>query len=233
VTAQNLEKQSIHEKVVARFLESVQSGKMRPGQKLASEIQLATDFQVSRNILREALKTLEVLGVVEISHGRGTFISPQALQRIANTDLIRALAFNQSVSELLEARIVIEPGLAEFAAQRRTADDIELLWSKAGNMVQNYEDEYRNNGLFHLAVAQISGCTVLVKYLESLLKQLQYSDYGKFVETLTEKHLRQEVMDHKKIIECIIDSDGKAAKNLMYAHLVNRYNMIQAFHRNR
>ena len=146
-------------------------------------------------------------------------------------EFIRSLACNQTVNELLETRIVIEPGLAEFAAQRRTPDDIDLLWNNMGNMMQNYEDEDRNNGLFHLAVARISGCTVLAKYLEAVYKQLQYSDYGNLVENMTEKHLSKEINEHQKIIECIIDRDGKGAKNLMYVHLVNRYNMIQSFQR--
>lgn len=232
MTLQFTEKQRLHERVVDQFIEAILSGGMVPGQKLVSETQLAADFQISRNILREAMKTLEVLGIVEISHGRGTYISEHAKQHIANTDFIRSLACNQTVSELMETRIVIEPGLSEFAAQRRTADDIEFLWSTVGNMVQTYEEENRNNTLFHLAVAQISGCTVLSKYLESVLTQMQYSDYGKFVDTLTDKHIQQEISEHQKIIECIIDRDVKNAKKLMYVHLVNRYNMIQTFNRN-
>ena len=231
MTPQFMEKQSIHERIVQQFIDSILSEQMIPGQKLASEIQLAANFQISRNILREAMKTLEVLGVIEVSHGRGTYISPSAKQRIANVEFIRSLACNQTVNELFETRIVIEPGLAEFAAQRRTPDDIDLLWNNMGNMMQNYEDEDRNNGLFHLAVARISGCTVLSKYLEAVYKQLQYSDYGNLVENMTEKHLSKEVNEHQKIIECIIDRDGKGARNLMYVHLVNRYNMIQSFQR--
>lgn len=231
MTEQSPEKQNIHQRVVEQFLEAVQSGEMVPGQKLASEIQLAAQFQISRNILREALKSLEVLGIVESGHGRGTFISAQAQQRVANVDFIRALACDQTVGQLLETRIILEPGLAEFAAQRRTADDLEQLWATVGNMVCSYEDEARNNALFHLTVARSSGCEVPAKYLESVLKQLQYSDYGTFVQTLTQKHLQQEVAEHQKIIECIMDRDGKGARNLMYEHLVDRYNMIRAFQR--
>lgn len=223
-----LEKQSIHERIVEQFIASILSETMKPGQKLASETQLAADFQVSRNILREATKTLEVLGIVEISHGRGTYVSQYAKQRIANIDFIRALARSQTINDLLETRIVIEPGLAEFAAHRRTGDDIEQLWANIGNMVQNYDDE-RNNLGFHQIVAQASHCTVLEKYLESICRQLQYSNYGEFVATMTERHLQQEMTEHQKILECIIDRDGKGARNMMYMHLVNRYNMIQSF----
>ena len=228
---QSPEKQNIHQRVVEQVIAAVQSGEMAPGQKLASEIQLAAQFQISRNILREALKSLEVLGIVESGHGRGTFISPQAQQRVANVEFIRALASDQTVSQLLETRIILEPGLAEFAAQRRTADDLERLWATVGNMVRSYEDESRSNALFHLTIARSSGCEVPAKYLESVLKQLQYSDYGTFVQSLTQKHLAQEVAEHQKILECIVERDGKGARTLMYEHLVDRYNMIRAFQR--
>lgn len=222
-------KRSIHERVVQQFIDAILDGRMQPGERLDSEVHLAANFQISRNILREALKTLEVLGIIEIYHGKGTFISQYAKQRIANVDFIRTLACNQTVSDLLETRLVIEPGLAEFAAQRRTNNDIDLMWANVGNMVQSYEDEERNNGIFHLIVARASHCDELTQYLEAIYKRLQYSNYGEFVSLLTEQHLQNEISEHQKIIECIIDRDVKGAKNLMYIHLVNRYNMIQSF----
>ena len=228
---QPIEKKSVHEKVVQNILDAIMDGKIVPGQKLASEIQLASDFQISRNMLREAIKTLEVLGIVESQHGRGTFISTYAKQKIANVDFIRSLAGNQTVNDLLETRIVIEPGLAEFAAQRRTPDDIDLLMSYADNMVRDYRDESRNYNGFHLAVARVSRCTILAKYLESVHRQLQLSAYSILQANMSEKHIRDEAEEHRRIVECIIDRDGKGTQRLMYIHLVKRYNMIQSFNK--
>ena len=69
---QSMERQTLQECVVQRFIDAIMSGRMQPGQRLASEVQLAADFQISRNILREAMKTLEVLSIIEIYHGKGT-----------------------------------------------------------------------------------------------------------------------------------------------------------------
>lgn len=224
-----LVRQDVHGTIVNHFINMICEGKLQPGEKLCPEVQMAAEFHVSRNMLREALRTLEMLGIVDISHGRGTFVSKYALQQIANVDFVRSLACNQTISELLETRIVIEPGLAEFAAQRRTASDIELLWSNLGTLVQNYDEVEKNTGLFHLTIARVSRCSVLYKYLESIFKQLQFSDYGTLQTKMTEGHIAQEVEEHRKILECIIDHDGKKAKNMMYVHLVNRYNMLQSF----
>ena len=226
---QSMERQTLQECVVQRFIDAIMSGRMQPGQRLASEVQLAADFQISRNILREAMKTLEVLSIIEIYHGKGTYVSQYAKERIVNIDFVRILACNQTVSELLETRIVIEPGRAEFAAQRRTAEDIEMMWADVGNRMQNYDDDRRNNSAFHLIVARASHCSVLPQYLETVFKRLQYSDYGDFTSQLTDRSIQNEIKEHQKIIECIIDRDGKGAKNLMYQHLVNRYNLIQSF----
>ena len=215
--------------MVQQFIESILDGRIKQGERLASEVQLAAEFQISRNILREAMKTLEVLGIVEIYHGRGTFVSEYAKARIANVDFVRALAKNQTVIELLETRLVIGPGLAEFAAQGRTPDDIEQMWASIGNMVQDYSDEERNGWIFHRIVARASRFDVLTQYLDSIYKRLQYSNYGILASTFSERHLQNEIKDHQKILECIIDRDGKSAKNLMYVHIANRYNMIQSF----
>lgn len=215
--------------MVQQFIEAILDDRIKEGERLASEVRLATEFQISRNILREAMKTLEVLGIIEIYHGRGTFVSKYAKARIANVDFVRALAKNQTVIELLETRLVIEPGLAEFAAQRRTPDDIEQMWASIGNMVQDYSDERRNDWIFHRIVAQASRSEVLTQYLDSIYKRLQYSNYGVLASTFSERHLQNEIKEHQKILECIIDRDGKNAKNLMYVHIANRYNMIQSF----
>ncbi len=219
------EKENIRERVVNQFISSVTSDKLLPGTKLESEVQLAASFQISRNILREAMKTLEVLGIIEVIHGRGTYIAENAKYRIANLDFIEALASDQTISELFETRVVIEPGLAQFAAERRTEADIQKLWNATEKMV---ETNYPVVSLFHQTVAEVSRCEVLSEYLRSILMRLQLSDYGKFVSTLSKSQTQTEILEHRKIIESIINQDGKAARNLMYNHINERYKFIQS-----
>ena len=222
------EKKSIHERVVQQFIDAVIAGEMAVGQKLPSEVQLAAEFQISRNILREALKTLKVMGVIENAHGKGTFIAENARQRIASLDYIEALAADQTVMDLFEVRIVIEPGLAQFAAERRTAEDIEKLWAAADKLFTTNSVEES----FHQIVAEASRCTVLCKYLNSIFRQLRFSDYGAFVDQLSKAQMEEELQEHRKIIECIIDHDGKGARNLMYTHLTSRLEFIQLYQKN-
>ncbi len=219
------EKENIRERVVNQFISSITNDKLLPGSKLESEVQLAASFQISRNILREAMKTLEVLGIIEVIHGRGTYIAENAKYRIANLDFIEALASDQTISELFETRVVIEPGLAQFAAERRTEADIQKLWNATEKMV---ETNYPVVSLFHQTVAEVSRCEVLSEYLRSILMRLQLSDYGKFVSTLSKSQTQTEILEHRKIIESIINQDGKAARNLMYNHINERYKFIQS-----
>lgn len=217
------EKENIRERVVHRFIDSITNDTLLPGTKLESEVQLAASFQISRNILREAMKTLEVLGIIEVAHGRGTYIAENAKYRIANLDFIEALAADQTISDLFETRVVIEPGLAQFAAERRTEADIEKLWNATEIMV---DSNYPVVSLFHQTVAEVSRCEVLSEYLRSILMRLQLSDYGKFVSTLSKSQMQTEILEHRKIIESIINQDGKTAKNLMYNHINERYKFI-------
>ena len=219
------EKENIRERVVNQFIGAVTNDKLLPGTKLESEVQLAASFQISRNILREAMKTLEVLGIIEVIHGRGTYIAENAKYRIANLDFIKALASDQTISELFETRVVIEPGLAQFAAERRTKEDIEKLWKATDIMV---DTSYPVVSLFHQTIAEVSGCKVLSEYLKAILMRLQLSDYGKFVSTLSKSQKQTESLEHRKIIESIINQDGKTARNLMYNHINERYKFIQS-----
>lgn len=222
---QTFEKENIRERVVNQFLNAVTNDKLLPGTKLDSEVQLAASFQISRNILREAMKTLEVLGIIEVMHGRGTYIAENAKCRIANLDFIKALSSDQTISDLFEIRVVIEPGLAQFAAERRTEADIERLWNSTEIMVNT---SYPDVSLFHQTIAEVSQCAVLSEYLKSILMRLQLSDYGKFVSTLSKSQTQTEVFEHRKIIESIINQDGKSARNLMYNHINARYKFIQS-----
>lgn len=225
---QPLGKQNLHKLMVDQFIKSILSGELKPGQKLVSEIDLASDFQVSRNMLREAMKTLEVFGVIESRHGQGTFISEYAKQRIANIGFAQTLAKNHSLSSLLETRIVIEPGLAEFAAQRRTDEDIDMLQGSIGTTLNNYNSIDSDKPMFHLAVAKASKCETLEKYLESIFLQLLYSDYPLMQEKMIGKYLEREIDEHQQILERIVSGDSAGARQLMYLHLVARFNLISS-----
>ncbi len=223
-----IEKQNLYTLILNRLIESILSDEIIVGEKLTPETELAVIYGVSRNMLREALKTLEVFGVIESRHGSGTYVSEYAKQRISNITFTKALSKNQSVISLLEVRMVIESGLSALAAERRTEEDIELLFR---NVDRTYDydsnsltDLYSNS--FHMTIAYASHCDILVKYLESIYQQLSYSEYSVLKSKLSSESFAKDLIEHKQILDSIIARDSGNAQRLSYIHLYNRLNLI-------
>jgi GntR family transcriptional repressor for pyruvate dehydrogenase complex len=220
-----LEKLNLYEIIVDRFVSDILSGELEPGQKLLPEVELASQLNVSRNMLREAMKTLEVFGIIESRHGTGTFLSEFAKQRVGNIAFTKTLSENHSLSAILETRVVIEPGLARFAAERRTDEDIQNLERCFGNTIRTGG---KPEDMFHLAIARASKCELLEKYLESLFAQLLYSDYAELQTKVSDQQLKQEVEEHRQLLDYIIGGNGEATQKAMYKHLTNYFKMTRA-----
>lgn len=225
---EQIEKQNLYTLILNRLIESILSDEIIVGEKLIPEIELAAMYGVSRNMLREALKTLEIFGIIESRHGSGTYVSEYAKQRIPNIAFTKALSKNQSVISLLEVRMVIESGLSALAAKKRTDDDIELLLRNV-NSTYDYDCNSLTNSYadsFHMTIAYASHCDILVKYLESIYQQLSYSEYSVLKSKLSNEFFAKDLVEHHQILDSIVAQDSGNAQRLSYIHLQSRLNLI-------
>ena len=115
-------KEHLTQKVSSAIVDQILAGLLAPGQRLPPERELARALGISRPSLREALGTLQTLGVVETRHGSGSRVSTEALDALAHHP-DGALDLGVSPVMLVEARTAIEPTIASLAAERFTADD--------------------------------------------------------------------------------------------------------------
>ena len=120
-------KTPMYEEIVYQITNLIKKGKWKPNEQLPSETELAKAFNVSRNSIREALKSLSLLGIIYAHPGQGTFIIKDALQKLENSELIDIISEKASTAELMETRLVIEPHLSELAALRATDQDKRKL----------------------------------------------------------------------------------------------------------
>lgn len=221
---QPFKRQSLNEQLMELLVSSIVRGDLPAGSKLPPEADLASDFGVSRNTLRESLKILEVFGIIESRHGQGTFISEFAPKRIPNIQIIQLLSENQSVHALMDARLVVEPGLAELAAQRRTDEEIDRIRASLGMIFRGETRQVQD--LFHMQVALAAKCSMMSSFLEMLFLQLQYSPYPALQDSVTADFNAAEIREHELILESIIDRDGTEARARMARHLRNRFDLI-------
>ena len=225
---QGIKKINLCDQLLTAMIDLIQKGKWKQGERLPGEIELANTFNVSRNIMREALKILENFGVLDAKNGIGTFVSVSAIESIQNMDFFYRLKGNDSVEAILELRLIIEPDAAYFAALRITEDGILHLKQVLAELLQKYKDEqsYQDDFAIHQAIAHYSGNVLLESFCTTLLKQLQNSLYAEFNKYTSAKTKKDNESTHIAILEAIIARKANTARQLMDKHLRRRLKLI-------
>ena len=160
-----IKKISISESVLKTIVELIRNGDLKPGDKLPSIQLFSEKLQVGASSVREALKQLQVMGIIEIKQGEGTFVK----ERVGIDSLSNYLGYlldlkKQDILHLMEARKIIERGAVALAAERASEDDINRL----GNIIQRMREiideptEFAEENVeFHLAIVEASKNPIL------------------------------------------------------------------------
>jgi GntR family transcriptional repressor for pyruvate dehydrogenase complex len=192
---------------------------MKPGDRLPAERELAQAFSVGRSAVREAIRALESLGVVEARAGEGTFVA--ALSGNQGRDPITGSLFQtwNTQRNLFEVRQVLEPGLAALAARRARPDQIAkmraILDDQKGK-VQARESYMKEDTAFHYLVAEASGNAILLRVADSLMELLQETrDASRKIEARPAHSLRQ----HQAILQAIEARNPLVAERRMREHI--------------
>ena len=195
------------------------------GEKLPNEFELGERFGVGRSTIREAVKQLVSKGVLEIRRGSGTYVvgtvpvdmDPLGLQGL--TDKM-TLAL-----DLVEVRLLLEPGMAEMAARNATAEDIAKLTEVCDTVERKIltgEDYIREDIIIHTCVAECSKN----KVVEQLIPIIDTAVM--MFANVTHKNLKQETIEtHRNIVNAIAERDPIGAKTAMMMHMTYNRNMIR------
>lgn len=125
---QTIRRASVVDEVIESFKQALIQGKLRPGQRLPPENELAQQFGVGRSAIREAMKMLEALGVISINQGNGTYIAQRASSSFLNPLVFAVLLESGATSEILDLRVLIQAGYCQLAAQRATPEDWQRIY---------------------------------------------------------------------------------------------------------
>lgn len=209
--------------IIRQFIPLIREGKLRSGDQLPGERELAETFGVSRVTVRDALRSLEVMGLVEIkvgAHG-GAFVAvPTA--RIVGENLTNALfTRNFAFEDLTEARVVLELAVFDLAAQRITADDISDLKvlckeSREGFENNNYDRELAIQ--FHARLAACARSEVMSLLAESFGGPLSMAAV-RARERRTDAE-RRTVEEHEAIVEHLESGNIEGARETLRSHLL-------------
>lgn len=202
---------SAAEAVFNAIRSDIRSGALAVGAKLSSEAALASQFGVSRSVIREALRSCTALGLTVTKTGRGTFV---VADHVAN-DLVLG---QFSARDLTEARPHIEVPAAGLAAERRTTEDLEILRGMMASMAAETDPEawVTLDSSFHAAIARASGNKVFESVVADIRDALAHQS-----ETLNMVADRQHASDveHHLILDAIEAGSAADASAAMAEHL--------------
>jgi len=209
----------VYEEVAAQIQRLIADGKLRPGDKLPPERELAETFRVSRGSLRDAIRTLELMGMVEARQGEGTVVrdlTPDSLVVPLSTVLVRK---RELVAELLDVRRMIEPGLAGRAALHASPEEIaqleEILRRQEARMRRG-EPAVEEDSEFHYTIALAARNRVILKVLDVLMDLLRESR----ARSLQVKgRLERSYAGHRRMLKAIQRHDAAAAEAAVRRHL--------------
>ena len=212
----------LYESVIKQIMNLIKNDELKPGDKLPPERELAEILSISRGSLREAFRVLESRGLIKSKPGGGRFIREIRKNGHNNTENIILSLKKSSILELLEAREMFEVKIVELAAQRATAEDIELI-EKALNKM-NKEEGLRNDEKtqsdteFHLAVSSASHNFVFTNIMQLHLDLLQETR-GKTWQIPGRKE--EQYQEHQAIFQAIKEHNSKKAGDSILQHLIN------------
>jgi GntR family transcriptional repressor for pyruvate dehydrogenase complex len=204
---------------VAQQIERLILKKLQPGDKLPSERELAEMLGVSRSSIRDAIRGLELMGMVEPRQGAGTIVREVSSDSLINPFSNALKRRRESVSELLDFRKMLEPPLAARAAAHASADEVsemeEILERQQAKQAQG-ESTVAEDSEFHYSVALASGNSVVLKVLDILMDLLRDTRERSLQ---VEGRAQKSIAGHRRILAAIKRHDAEGAKSAMRRHI--------------
>jgi DNA-binding FadR family transcriptional regulator len=226
----SLKKPPLSKEVEDKLREAINAGVYKPSDKLPAERELVDQFQVSRVTVRDALRNLRNLGLINVKRGvkAGAYVSEPSPQPITQSiqNLIQMKKVN--FAHLIELRLYIEPDVARTAALFRTSEDIDSLTDlldRADNCLKTSRKKARfiNVG-FHFEVAKITHNALIIFLCESIT-QVHSAMIIEMTHTKLDRgEIAKLISEHRSILEAIAARNPEAAFEKTRDHLVETYN---------
>lgn len=223
-----LQRKTLTEQVTEAIFDHILNH-MQAGSELPSIEKLSIEFQVSRIVIREALKTLEAHGIIEINSGKKAIIKP------VNGDIFKIyfqrvfFADSKNLMELMEFRKAIETVCITLASQRRTDEEFTFIHDIYMNMENSIMDYVRYTQYdldFHIQIASASHNSVLKHLVTSLREVIKNSIENSFRDRLNNESLQTSLSYHRRIVDALKNKDTKAAEAAISAHFDDAFNYI-------
>jgi GntR family transcriptional repressor for pyruvate dehydrogenase complex len=225
-----IKKKNLYEEIASQIIKKINEGHYLPGQQLPGERELAVQLGVNRGSLREALRVLEFMRVLEKRVGEGVFVRDPARESSLEAVIFRFLAEDgldqESLKATFEAIVIVESSMARLAARRFIGEDIALLKNLTDRMDPAVEDPDGFTDLdleYHLTVGRLGHSPVLFSVSSTMWIIMKRYAHALHLS----RELRQKCADgHRLITQAIAAGDEHAAGREMERHLKGALNTL-------
>lgn len=209
--------------IAQQLIAYVEEQQLQPGSRLPSERELTSRFKVGRTSIREGLRRLEILNLVEVIPGKGTFLKEGVGAPVEK--LLRLWMENNrgALKELIELREALETQAAFYAAQRRSESQLQAMDREIASMrlatdAVAVDDFVNSDTAFHNTIAIASQNSLLQKTLASISEET--FSYRVATASLGVEALERSLADHQTIFDSIRDRNAEGAREAMRSHII-------------
>lgn len=210
----------IYEEIVRQIKTMIAEGRLKSGDQLPPERDLAEKFLVSRTSVREALRALESAGLIEIRPGEGTFVREISVEALIEPLALVLLSQRAMIEELFEARRMLEPVIAGLAAGRATKDEVqemERILEAQAREISSGNTGLAQDAAFHAAIGTAAHNRAITRIVHAVMDLLGQSR-EEAISTPGRPTRSHE--DHQRILAAIRTGDAAAAERAMLDHVV-------------
>ncbi len=212
-----LANRSLVDRIIDRIAEALIRNELVPGDRLPTENELVATFGVGKSSVREAIKILQAMGVVEVRRGDGTFVARSAPAMGINPMLYQLLLDQGSIQDIFDLREVFEPGYTALAMRNATQTDIKNIereLRRFEKLVESNSQTGEDDLCFHMAILEATHNPYVIRVGSTILKLFMGS-----VSRSVRNVPRQAVDDHNRIFEALRDRDEAA----LYKAVLNSF----------
>jgi GntR family transcriptional repressor for pyruvate dehydrogenase complex len=218
-----IENSSLVDRVEANLVELLQQQKLKVGDSIPKELELASSLGVSRTVIREALLRLRMMGLIESKKKKGSVITSPDIFGNMSKSMNPHILSAETLKEMFEIRLVLEIGMADFLFKRITKKDIEELKeivSSEPPIVQSHLFNVQHEIDFHGKLYDITGNETMKKFQKILLPIFDYVHHSGLLQKIYEL---KTFVSHKELVDILETGTPEDFRNGMRAHLENHF----------
>ena len=219
VVLEPVKRSRIYEHIVEQIHALIREGRWAPGDQIPPERELAERFRVSRTSVREALRALEMQGIIESRQGGGTFVRSADTEALVPPLAAAILRGQREMTEVLEVRELIEPAVARLAAMRATLEhisELETTLARQRECIAAGRPFVDEDTAFHYTLARAADNHILLRLHNVILDVLRESRQT-YLHVPNRPHMS--LRGHEAILAAVAAHDGEAAHAASLAHI--------------